>query len=509
MQTALSRIYERAGRVYLPAVFCGGWVVALTLTGVGYLLLGRYLNGSWQETWLVVAVGLGASFVAMALSVLASIKDLLPVQRWASGSKTPALADDIGWDGRDIGFVIVQRSAIILWIATTPVLIWGTIVLDAGWTTVPAAIGLGWATVATGWVVVMFLADIAAKPFVRDLEPYLSEEPSPDGRRRHLRTKVLVTVPTTAFLAAYLTGSVILEVSTPEARLYTVLAATAAVTLLFTGPVVAVAATSILGPATDLIAATRRVAKGDLETPVPELTNDEFGELTHSFNQMQLGLREREALHRAVGSYIDPAVAERVIAQGERIPGEAVQATVMFIDIVGFTALAENTEPRDVVSQLNDFFELVIPVIERNGGHANKLLGDGLMAVFGVPRSLADHADRALTAANEIADAIDERYEGAVRAGIGLNSGMVVVGSMGGGAKLDYTIIGDVVNVAARVEAHTRQTGDTILLTEATRHSLLHGDSGFEPRGPTALRGRQGGVELYVPSAQSSAGNVP
>ncbi len=116
------------------------------------------------------------------------------------------------------------------------------------------------------------------------------------------------------------------------------------------------------------------------------------------------------------------------------------------------------------------------------------------MAVFGAPEPLSDHAERALDAAR----AIQARLAGGpVRAGVGLNSGTVVVGSMGGGGKLDYTIIGDVVNVAARVEAQTRHTGDGILLTDATK-ALLNGADGLEPRGTQPLKGRAAAVGLWA-----------
>ncbi|GAC1489637.1 MAG: hypothetical protein NVS1B9_10650 [Solirubrobacteraceae bacterium] len=183
--------------------------------------------------------------------------------------------------------------------------------------------------------------------------------------------------------------------------------------------------------------------------------------------------------------------------------------TIMFIDIVGFTTLAEDAIPEEVVSDLNDFFDLVVPVIERHGGHANKLLGDGLLAVFGVPVPLDHHADQALAAAQEIDRRLADRYEGKLRAGIGLNSGTVVVGSMGGGRKLDYTVIGDPVNVAARVEALTRQTGDSILLTEATRQALSDPSLPLDERGTTPVKGRKGEIALYtLPTQRSSQPNA-
>jgi class 3 adenylate cyclase len=253
---------------------------------------------------------------------------------------------------------------------------------------------------------------------------------------------------------------------------------------------------SVVGPIAHLQEAVGRIEAGNLSVHAPVLGADEVGHLTGSFNRMVRGLRERAALHSAMGAYIDPAIAERVMAEGSSISGEAAEVTVMFIDIVGYTSMAEDAKPEEVVAELNDFFEIVIPVVVERGGHANKLLGDGLMAVFGVPTSLADHADRALGAAREIQDRLNARYGGSLKAGIGLNSGTVVVGSMGGGTKLDYTIIGDVVNVAARVEAFTRQTGDGILLTDATKDQLTSQD-GFESRGTQALKGRAAEVEVW------------
>lgn len=190
-------------------------------------------------------------------------------------------------------------------------------------------------------------------------------------------------------------------------------------------------------------------------------------------------------------------IAKQIASDGATKSGEAAYVTVMFIDIVDFTTMAENAAPDAVVANLNDFFDLVIPSIEAHGGHANKLLGDGLMAVFGVPNAIPDHADRALAAAREIQANITQRYDDSLKAGIGLNSGSVVVGSMGGGSKLDYTIIGDAVNVSARVEAHTRETGDEILLTDATR-ALLWTKDGLETRGSFLLKGRTAEVALWA-----------
>ncbi len=148
---------------------------------------------------------------------------------------------------------------------------------------------------------------------------------------------------------------------------------------------------------------------------------------------------------------------------------------------------------------LNEMFGIVVPCVTEHGGHANKFLGDGLLAVFGAPERLEDHADRAVAAAASIASKLREKLGDELRFGIGVNSGPVVVGSVGGGGRLEFAVIGDTVNVAARVEHLTRETGDTILVTEATR-CLLSGSGGhsLEPRGDFALKGIQEPVPIYA-----------
>jgi len=125
-----------------------------------------------------------------------------------------------------------------------------------------------------------------------------------------------------------------------------------------------------------------------------------------------------------------------------------------------FEAFSERTPAREVVARLNELYEIVVPVITRGGGHANKFIGDGLLAVFGAPERLDDHADRAVAAALEIAQQVRDRFQGELEVGVGVNSGTVVVGTIGGGGRLDFTVIGDTVNTAARVESATRTTGD-------------------------------------------------
>jgi class 3 adenylate cyclase len=144
---------------------------------------------------------------------------------------------------------------------------------------------------------------------------------------------------------------------------------------------------------------------------------------------------------------------------------------------------------------------VVVPVILEHGGHANKFIGDGLLAVFGAPERFPDHADRAVAAALEIARCVRDRYGGELRVGVGVNSGTVVVGTIGGGGRLDFTVIGDAVNTASRVESATRQTDDDVLITEATRTRLSRELATWVERPPIPLKGKAEAIRLLAPQA--------
>jgi adenylate cyclase len=261
---------------------------------------------------------------------------------------------------------------------------------------------------------------------------------------------------------------------------------------------------SILEPLDDLRRGTARVTAGDLSVRVPVLGTDETGALVGDFNHMVSGLDERERLREAFGAFVDPDVAERVLSEGTVLEGEEVEVTVLFLDIRDFTSYAERAGPRRAVARLNDLYELIVPVLVRHHGHANKFVGDGLLGVFGAPDRLPDHADRALAAALDIVACVRERYDGRLRIGIGVNSGSVVAGTIGGGGRVEFTVIGDVVNTAARVEEATRATGDDVLITEATRVLLVADHGGFVSRGEADLKGKSERVRLHAPLAAAT-----
>ena len=187
------------------------------------------------------------------------------------------------------------------------------------------------------------------------------------------------------------------------------------------------------------------------------------------------------------------------------IEPEWAMVTVLFVDIRDFTSFADRSTAREAVEYLNEFFGLVIPIVAAHGGHVNKLLGDGLLGVFGAPERLPDHADRALAAAADMLAAVEPHFGERCRIGIGINSGLVLVGSIGGGGVTEFGVIGDPVNVAARIQDATRELREPLLLTEATRCLLESPDTGLEAHGSLLLKGKAEPVTIYgLPSRNAS-----
>ena len=272
-----------------------------------------------------------------------------------------------------------------------------------------------------------------------------------------------------------------------------------ALTLGFGVPIVVGSAFSqSLRPIRDLAEGTERVAAGDYSQRLPVVQDDDLGALAASFNRMQTGLAERQRLQAAFGTYVDPVLAARLLEQGDHVfTGERREVTVMFVDIRDFTPFAEANTAEETVARLNALFEIVVPAVVDAGGHVNKFLGDGALAVFGAPNDLADHADAAVRAAVLIHRLVAERFGGELRIGIGINTGVVIAGTIGGGGKLEFTLIGDTVNVAARVEQLTKTTGDAILLTRQTVDAQVSGLAGLTDRGSHALKGKSAAVKVF------------
>jgi adenylate cyclase len=305
--------------------------------------------------------------------------------------------------------------------------------------------------------------------------------------------------------AAPVLGLVIVGISTlagapaSAARLKLVIIVLGAIAIVVGLLAVSLAARATADPIDNVRGALERIQRGEFDARVPVYDGTQIGRLQLGFNRMAEGLAERERMRDTFGSYVDPAVAERILDEGVELSGEEVEVTIMFIDVRGFTAFAEETDAREVVAGINALFEAVIPIIHEHEGRVDKFVGDGLLAVFGAPQRLSHHADAGLAAALQIAQAVADADAGSLQIGIGVNSGKVIAGNVGGGGRLEFSVIGDPVNVAARVQGATRETGDTLLVTEYTREMLTEEPIPLDERSHVELRGRSAPVILYAP----------
>ncbi|UYN96306.1 MAG: adenylate/guanylate cyclase domain-containing protein [Enhydrobacter sp.] len=259
---------------------------------------------------------------------------------------------------------------------------------------------------------------------------------------------------------------------------------------------------SLLRPIRNLSAAMGKVAEGDLSQRVPVTSNDEVGQLTGQFNDMVEGLRERERIRETFGRYVDENVAATILRrQGQGVlAGETGEATILFTDIAGFTTIAEYLAPHELVAGLNEYLETVLEPIRAHGGVVNTFIGDGLFASFNMPLACADHATCAVRAAIDIQRAVGGRTFGdqgvAFATRIGISTGAVIGGSVGAGQRLSFTLLGDTVNLAARLEELNKQHDTRILVSESTRAAC--GDVfAFMPLGTVLVRGRTDQVAIF------------
>jgi adenylate cyclase len=262
---------------------------------------------------------------------------------------------------------------------------------------------------------------------------------------------------------------------------------------------VTLAARATADPIDSVRHALAEVEHGHFDVQVPVYDGTQIGQLQLGFNQMVAGLAERERIRNVFGTYVDPDVAAHVLSEGTSLEGEEVEVTVMFVDVRNFTGFAERRAAREVVAGINQLFEHIVPIVRTHGGHVDKFIGDGLLAVFGAPRRQPDHADQAFAAALEIEHVVRSGAAGQLQVGIGLNSGSVVAGNVGGAGRFEFSVIGDAVNVAARVESATRETGDTILLAHYTKDRLKGDHGALLERPGLTLKGKRDPVILYSP----------
>jgi adenylate cyclase len=212
-------------------------------------------------------------------------------------------------------------------------------------------------------------------------------------------------------------------------------------------------------------------------------------------------IQERNRIRRTFGEYVSPVVMENLMTSRPDFKSERRNVCVMFLDIRNFTGFAEKRSPEDVVAYLESLFEFMIEIVNRHHGVINKFLGDGFMAVFGAPLSNGADCLNAITAAGEILSRVEsEVAKGAVlptRIGIGLHAGEAVTGSIGSSLRREYTVIGDVVNLASRIEQLNKQFGTQLLISEIVRQALGEEFAGATAMGDVQVKGREASIRIY------------
>ncbi|MCA9100943.1 MAG: adenylate/guanylate cyclase domain-containing protein [Planctomycetales bacterium] len=256
--------------------------------------------------------------------------------------------------------------------------------------------------------------------------------------------------------------------------------------------------------------AAKSVAAGNLDTHVGLLHADEFGPLIAEFNRMVADMREKQYLQEMFGRHVGTEAARRILARDPGLGGSEDCVTVMFADLRDFTARSSDEPADEVVATLNVFLSEMVDVIERRGGMVNKFLGDGLMALFGVGEDDHQHADAALGAALEMVaqlECVNRRLgpssHGNLRMGVGIHTGMAIVGSIGSPQRLEYTAIGDTVNIASRIEGLTKVVGRCVLISQATRDALS-ADVPLDELPAQMIKGKSSAVTVYAPRAVRS-----
>jgi adenylate cyclase len=253
-------------------------------------------------------------------------------------------------------------------------------------------------------------------------------------------------------------------------------------------------------PVSHLVRATQEIAKGNYQYRVPIKRNDELGNLGSAFNRMGQELWKNAMTQKSFGKYVGSEVLDLILANPETawLKGTRNEATIVFCDVRGFTAYAEDKAPEQVVESLNTYLELATRVIIKYGGYIDKFIGDAILGVFGVPVFRQDHVERAVRAAMYLQEEL--RKEGRqgnpllAAVGISIHTGDVVAGNVGSLTKMEYTVIGDSVNLASRLNAFAGP-GEVIVSHQVTEHLGQMIDA--QSIGPKSVKGRSDPVNVY------------
>lgn len=238
---------------------------------------------------------------------------------------------------------------------------------------------------------------------------------------------------------------------------------------------------TITSPIRQLMSAAKSISQGNFKTRFHPKTIDEIGQLGQAFNDMAMGLEERERVKAVFNKFHNKEIAEKLLSGEVRLGGEKRKATIFFSDVRGFTALSETMSPEQVLEMLNEYMTRMVSVIREHGGVVDKYVGDAIMALWGVPVEGPQDTEKAVRACLRMRQELEilndlrvSRGQPALKIGMGLNFGEVVAGNVGSEEKMEYTVLGDSVNLASRIESMTKEYGTDLLISKSVFDEVGH-----------------------------------
>ncbi|KQV76156.1 hypothetical protein ASC61_14745 [Aeromicrobium sp. Root344] len=404
--------------------------------------------------YVVGAVVIGASTVTVSA---------LRALRWALEEREPTDAERRTALRLPLRLTLIQS---LLWFGG--VIVFGTlaIVIQPG-AAVSAFFAVGIAGVVVS-AIAYLVTEFALRPVAaRALAGRSSTDRLGAGVQR--RMIVFWSLGTGApVLGLVVAASIALTIDDPSVtRLSWVVAGLAVVILVFGLLVTVLNARAVVGPIKAVQAALTKVGEGNFDVEVRVDDGTELGLLQSGFNEMVQGLRERERIRDLFGRHVGQSVARAATVGDVELGGETRIVSVLMIDLIGSTTYAENRPPSEVVGMLNRFFEVVVEEVDRRNGLVNKFMGDAVLAIFGAPVDLDDHATAALASARVIAARLTAEMP-EIGAGIGVSTGQAVAGNVGHSSRFEYTVIGDAVNAAARLTELAKDVEGRVLVSSTS-----------------------------------------
>ncbi len=482
-------------QVLLTVLLVGTNVVG---AGIVFLLATLVIPGPTPDHGTVLALAIGVPvYVGVAIFVGAAwgTTGALRALRWAIEAREPDQDERVRALGVPWFLTRIQAG---LWLGATVTFTLLAVLLQPE-RAVTTGLTVGIASLVVSGIAFLFsefaLRPIAARALDREKQVKVR---GLGVRRRMLLFWALGTgAPVAGLVVVALLSLTLGEVTLT--KLAVVVLVLGGVVLCFGLLVTWLNARAVVAPILAVRDAMQRVEDGDLDVGVQVYDGTELGQLQAGFNQMVAGLHDRERLRDLFGKHVGRDVAEAAAAGQVELGGETRVVSVLFVDLVGSTQLATDRDPAEVVEVLNRFFAVVVEEVDRHRGLVNKFIGDAVLAIFGAPVELDDHAGQALAAARAMAARLADEVPD-VGAGIGVATGDAVAGNVGEESRFEYTVIGDAVNAAARISDRAKDVDGRLLAAmDSVRAAATQEASHWREHDTVTLRGRGSPTALARP----------